>query len=105
MGQLNRLLTCVVAFAASYLGAYSAYAGRNGLPWSLGYEASDMCLRRLGLSPTRGLTSASVGDVVAGRCAGLPRRGRFRRGVWPARLVLGRWRGDEQAPTSATRRP
>lgn len=36
MGQLNRVLTCVVAVMAGYLGTYSAYVERSGLPWSLG---------------------------------------------------------------------
>ena len=38
MGQLNRLLTCIVTVMAAYLGTYWAYVERSGLPWSLGYE-------------------------------------------------------------------
>ena len=38
MGQLNRLLTCVVTVMAACFGTYSAYVERSSLPWSLGYE-------------------------------------------------------------------
>jgi len=36
MGKINRVLTCVVAVMAGYLGTYSVYMERSGLPWPLG---------------------------------------------------------------------
>jgi hypothetical protein len=36
MGHLNRLLTCIVTVMAGYLGTYSAYVERSGLPVAAG---------------------------------------------------------------------
>jgi hypothetical protein len=41
MGQLNRLLNCVVSVMASCLGTHSTYVKRSDLPWSLGYGSED----------------------------------------------------------------
>jgi hypothetical protein len=51
MGQLKRLLTCVVTVMAGYFGTYSAYVERSGLPWSLGYEQYYRHPARLAPSP------------------------------------------------------
>ena len=38
MGILNRLLTCIVTVTAGYLGTYSTYVERSGLPCPLGCQ-------------------------------------------------------------------
>jgi hypothetical protein len=41
MGQLNRLLTCLVTVMRGYLGTYSVCVEPSGPPWSLVYELYD----------------------------------------------------------------
>ena len=67
MGHHNQLLTCTVTVDAGCFGMYSAHVGRTALLQSLGYEPTDVRLRRLGQSLVTALTSADLRrEVVPG---------------------------------------